>query len=446
MSDDEVVGRPATRRVQLEALLNEGYVRTGLRAASAARLAGLKSPSLLTRALSGERKLPPRKAAALADILGLPREAVLAAAGHPGRVEIDVANVVLQRSETTQVKVITDPRFVDSALFWWIFSKQPFVSAGIRCELVRSQWGNVPALVAEHDLALGFYNKQVVADTVGGVPAYEIVAWGDLTLYKGYALIGRADKTTRARRIEKFDDAVAWLARIRKKADLENRNPIIVTMTGDPRERLSIPYLADRRLDPSTFDLAVLPSADLAKKRFEEGFGDLFVGGLPQRLALRDAPAPYVEVLHSGINPFMASINSLVCSPKVVAHHRDILYTSMGIWFETVNRMKESKQYRRAVATEILALLDAQNENHSLTLSLFEEVFGKQGAEYEVFAGGPDALTQPLLATMQEVLLSVVQSNGPERKAEKQRLVKQVRDVFTHFHESFVAQSVHARG
>ena len=61
-----------------------------------------------------------------------------------------------------RLKVITHPRFIDSAIFMQILNTQPFESLGINCELVKADWRSVPEQVSSHWYDVGFNNRLVV--------------------------------------------------------------------------------------------------------------------------------------------------------------------------------------------------------------------------------------------------------------------------------------------
>lgn len=389
--------------------------RNGLLPAAAARIAGVDS-SLLSRALSGDRSLPRERLVALADALGMPRGDVLGAAGYKGMPDIDVRNVIPARvsagsGKQDRLKVVTDPRFLDSALFWWIFSKQPFRSVGVECDLEKAAWRDVPSMIGAYPLAIGFFNKQLLGQRSSGAEAVDVRLWADLCLYKGYALIGRLEKPGTAKGmhiLRGIEEAKHYLERIQRRARADGRKPLVVTMGADPEWRLMTPPVA---VDFREFEFARYPTADQALQRFRTGEGDCFIGGLPQRLSLQDSP--HVEILHFDNNPFLLSINSLFCSPAVLRGRRALLHAAAGLWFETVAQMRESPEYRRAVAAEIIGILDSLGEQHNLQRRFFDDVFGSGGERYEVFSERPGGLVESLLFAMERVFETV----GERREA-----------------------------
>ena len=399
-------------------LLHQRCAAAGITQATAARLAGI-SPSLLSRALSGTRKLPPAKAVALADVLRLPRVDVLRALRSPSStLAPNPSNVLLRRRLLpTELKVFTDPHFIDSALFWWIHHNQPLISANVTCQLQQLPWGTVPQMVADDHLAIGFYNKQVLTRADPN-PTFKLQSYADLTFYKGYALIGRNS--------ESQPIAPPLDIHAARKLLTTGKKPTIVTMTGDPKHRLLTPLTTDM-----DFHWHAFPSADMALRRFQDGEGDYYIGGLPQRLFLKSDPR-YLEVLHFGNNPFMASINSLFCSHKLATEHPDLLAATLCTWFDTVRRMHEDAPYRRAVAADIIKLLDT--DQHNLTLGLFDEVF--QDNEYEIFSTRPGDLLGPVLDAVQRAIecLSVkdlLHSKKPNPK---------LQEAFVHFRRALLGE------
>ena len=389
-------------------LIEDALKKRDMSRSAVARRAAI-DPGHFSRALEGDKSLGRDKVLALATFLAIPRNELLIAAGHePEESPVNIDDLALVRSEYgLPLRVVTDPRFVDSVMFMWIFSQQPFRQVGIECELVKTDWANVPRMVGSANRpAIGFYNRRSTLRR--GEKAYlQVNYWTDLCLYKGYALVARPRALKED--LKSIADAKKYLARL-----IEQRpggpKPTIITMSGDTYWRL---YTALTPLvETNAFAFEQILDPDLALRTFlTDGVGDLFFGGLPQRIAARASECR--EVLNFENNPLLFSLNSLIYS-DTLQNRLGIVSAASGLWFKTIAQAMNDSAYRAMAQKGCMRLLqELEVEQHTLTEDLIGDVIS--GRKYEVFPERPTVLFNDVL----EIFRRVSALKLPEPEMEK---------------------------
>jgi transcriptional regulator with XRE-family HTH domain len=382
-------------RERLAKLVREALKTLNMPKGEVAKKAGI-TPSHLSHVLRKAKSLSKEKLLSLGDVLKIPRDQILSVAGFAASEEsgIDLGNVTLVRSlGGPRMKVVTDPRFIDSAIFMWIFSTQPFREIGIEWDLANTDWGKVAPEVASQKYAVGFYNRKAVVSR-GTKPLYNVKYWTDLCLYKGYALLARPNDRERSGTLD-LDRGRKYLRALIKRS--KDRRPIIVSMGTEPVWRLMTSLVPE--LIPKNFKVDTYANPDFALNQFlKEKVGDLYVGGLPQRLFAKEEGC--VEVLSFENNPLLFSLNSLICSEEMVESQKPILSTISSLWFHTVGRMKREPNFRALVVRGIQSMLiDLKIDNHNLRKEYFDMLFSETDDEnaYESFPNHPSELLDEVM-------------------------------------------------
>jgi transcriptional regulator with XRE-family HTH domain len=354
-------------------------------------------PSQLTQLLRGTKGISRDKLLALARVLGVGEDEILAAAGlETGIASAVRADLSSPYSRSARIKVISDPRFIDSAVFMWMCSTQPFLRHhDVVFELVPKDWSRVPPeMIGQLDLsepapAIGFYNRNPATDTSTLLEvdtSTRLKHWTDFCLYRGYAVLARRSDTPEKIRAARDAGNRVPEADIRSflKELVQNagaKKATIITIGADTDRVLSTPLF---KTEFSSFNVKSEPNPDYALSAFRGNYGSLFVGGLPQRLRAEknDSCIPIVTWKE---DPFLFSINSLFCTPQL--YGSSLVYWIEALWHETISKMAD-KPFRDRVATEcqsLLRSLQIDPEETSLSREMFEDVLGPRGREYEVF-------------------------------------------------------------
>jgi len=380
--------------VELTDRVRDALRTTGQTQSAVARSTGINRGQF-SRFLSGEVRLGPEKLRALADHLHLERGWVLRMAGFPEEgPEITLSQAVLTPQAPMRLEVFSDGRFYDSALFLWTLCElQPLLPLGITCVPRHVNWSEVPDRIARADLAIGFYNRKVKKKGLENI-GY----WTDLTIYRGYALIGRRIKGLL------LSPPTKYLEELRKKrGELK-----ILTIAADTLWQLQNP-LPPGIITESTV-IQIEPDADRALMRFaKEGEADLFVGGLPQRLKARELGLE--EVINSRNNPLLFSLNSLVFAKSTLDTPRGepLLGAVSSVWFRSVQQLRSSTTFREAAVSAIPEMLNRLGvADHSIDQKGLDEVLPGPlgGEEYEIFPESPT----DLLDAYNSILLAILTS------------------------------------
>jgi hypothetical protein len=357
------------RLAELSKLIESALARHGASARSIAQRAGIGA-SHLSKFLKAQRSLKKAKLLILADLLGLDRHKVLRVAGLGSTEEsaLDLGRVTLLRTiDKFTLNVVVTPRFYDAALFMWIFSQQPLAAVGVETQLRRVEWGNVPAELASYSYSVGFHNQ---------APSFfPLRRWSHLALYKGYALVGRGNSSGRGK-----EAVAALLEQAHKKG---KRLLLTATDQGAVNLLREVTGLGDN------FELQIVSNPDVALESFRGGAGDLFLGGLPQRLALRKGEFREL-IVHGKDFPRLYSIHSLICSERMLVEKRPLLHAIDALWYDTCRRLSSEAEFRVLVYEEICDLLERHGiEKHSFVQKDFEMLFTAAGRDLEVFAQTP---------------------------------------------------------
>jgi transcriptional regulator with XRE-family HTH domain len=362
-------GRKSQGLAELGRLIENALARHGASARAIARRAGIGA-SHLSKFLKAQRSLKKAKLVVLADLLGLDREKVLrlAGLGTLEQLRLDLGRVTLLHTiDKFTLNVVVTPRFYDAAVFMWIFSQQPLTEVGVECQLRRAEWGNVPAELASYSYSVGLHNQ-----TPG---LFRLERWSHLCLYKGQALIGRGSSSAQGK------EALATLTEQAKKRG--QRLSLIAT------DGSMVDLLREATGVGENFEVQIIPNPDVALESFRAGAGDLFLGGLPQRLTLRKGE--FREIITQGKEfPSLYSFQSLVCSERMLTEKRPLLHAIDALWYDTSRRLYTDAAFRGLVFDEICEHLERHGiEKHNFVKDDFEFLFSSAGLELEVFAQTP---------------------------------------------------------
>ncbi|MDP9190448.1 MAG: helix-turn-helix domain-containing protein [Acidobacteriota bacterium] len=402
-------------------------------------------PSQLSQVLRGTKGLSRDRLLALAAVLGIADAEILTAAGLEGGAREVRADLSSPFSAGAKVKVVTDPRFIDSAVFMWMCSTQPFLRHGVELELARADWERVPEqFLSPESAVIGFYNRSYEGSDEDYPFPREILKnvnyWSDLSLYRGYAILARKKDLQHPSRFENHsaskDDIEKVLQEIsfhtdakrsaRRFVSKELTDSRIITIGADTRWRLAS-SLYGEQLKP--LPMKALSDPEAAVKAFLFGLGALFVGGLPQRLYAEDHDC--VAIVTADEDPFLFSVNSLVCSASL--RGSPLLYWIEALWAETIQRMQSDEGLRTKVARECRELLktfDLDPEESSLQEGYFEKVFGVDGPKYETFVTHSSQLTSEFVAISGRMLSSLSGSKKSDLPALLAALDKSMRLAF----------------
>ena len=197
-----------------------------------------------------------------------------------------------------------------------------------------------------------------------------------------------------------------------KKLTAERRGskPTIITIGGDTMWRLYTPLTPVLR--DGDFAFEPIPDADQALRTFLGGAGDLFLGGLPQRIAAQKKGCH--AVLSFENNPLLFSLNSLIYS-EALKDRQGIVSAASGLWFKTITEAKRDPAYLGVVQKGCMELLRAlQIDQHSLTEELIAEVLGSN--RYEIFPERPIDLSDELLRMAAATFRQLGGKNGVTNK------------------------------
>jgi hypothetical protein len=329
--------------------------------------------SHFSKVLKARRTLKRAKWMAIADLLGLDREKVLRLAGWSDveQPRLELGRVTLLRTlDKFTLNVVVTPRFYDAALFMWIFRQQPLEEIGVETQLRRVEWSSVPTELASYTYSVGFHDQ-----TPG---LFRLVRWSHLCLYKGDTLIGRGAGQVHGQ---------AALELLADQAKKKGRRLSLVAV--DPG---AVEHLRAAAGLEQTLEVQIIPNPDVALEMFRAGAGDLFLGGLPQRLALQKGEFKEL-IVHGREFPRLYSFRSLICSERMFAEKRPLLHAIDALWYDTCRRLTEDAGFRGAVFAEICDTLERHGvEKHNLVKEDFDSLFSPAGLEWEVFAQTPTHL------------------------------------------------------
>jgi transcriptional regulator with XRE-family HTH domain len=350
--------------------------------------------------LKGRKRIGREKLLLLATEIEVPVAELLRRAGLKAPLLDPSESLLMRAGAPRTIHVITDARFVDSALFAWMIRQQPFRPFGLECEFVQVDWDQVPEKIEKMG-GIGFYNRRATP-VRGGQKVWRVSRWTDMSLYKGYAILGRKnlgiDETPRT-----HQDARLLLATLVDRRQKEGRRPTILTFGTDAEWRVERVFVRD--FPARTFEVITVGDADQALAKYLADDGtvfDLFIGGLPQRLrALRHPDV--LDVLSIQNNPAFFSLNSLVYADVFLQtpRARAILAAVEALWFDTIDRIRQQEGLRETVLHEVLRDLDTLSLGYrsldSTTLGLVLPG-GSADNEYEVFPSQPSDLLDAFLA------------------------------------------------
>ena len=365
---------------------------------SIAERAGIH-PSHLSLFLSGRRSLGSEKLVALAGILGLKRSDLLQAAGQDQTAAASIApDPVAELRSVPPIKVVTDPRFIDSAVFLWACSTQRSRKY-VNFEFLPTDWDRVPKEVAYQQHAVGFCNRRFMLSAQEPLKAlYKgIHVWMDLCLYKGYAVLARKKDIDHCHSLKAGKEYIDRLAK-RESA------PTLLTVGGDTEWRVkSTPLVPSLK----KYKVIVVNDPDFALDAFVERriAADLFVGGLPQRLRAKQS---CTEVLNWDFDPFLCSVNSLICTDTLLEKPM-LLHWLVALWSAAITRLRSDSATRAQIASECRDLLRSLSlgGEQSLSAEYFDVVFGPDvGDKYELFVDRPCVLTDGLIEVAQRLIMA----------------------------------------
>ncbi len=384
---------------RLASLIRTAIDNSGKSDSEIAESAGI-ARSHLFYVLKEEKTLGEEKLRTLASVLNFPVSAFLEAAGFQNSSSaLDEISPAL--SELGAVTVVTDPRFLDTALFVWLFESQFLKSFGVTWRFKFTNWSDVPYLVDETESSIGFFNRKakvVYKDKGIATPKY----WSDLCVYKGYALIARkSDLPANIKATPDLETAEVYLKQLSNVS--RTAKPVIVGMSSGTIKQFDTPFT--KGIDWNKFEHDTSPNPDRALSKFLAGYGDLFVGGLPQRYIAEHDPE-CLTLMSAENNPCLFSLNSLICSEDMFERGRSMMSLITSVWFQMCERLRNDRAFRQKVLVEIDDVLKGRHRilDHSISSDLFEDVFNNQAENnfYEYFPRRPADIVSQVIKILDE--------------------------------------------
>ncbi len=324
--------------------------------------------SHLANVLNGQKSLSPQKIRALAEVTGVPISELLDAAGYiDSKSAIDEA--VRASLPMGTVTVVTDPKFLDSAIFLWLFKSNALTSLGIEWEIRQVPWKGVPWLVQKTDMSLGFYNRKTATAVTEGLVAAPRF-WADLAVYEGYALMARKDDATGLPNEPSIAESLEYLRRLLATND----RPVVLAIDKVTFTRFKTPLAKD--LPWERFQVVTEFDADAALELFLNKHGDLFVGGLPQRFKAQHS-GQCVPILSISNDPWLFSLNSLICSETMFRNGQGLMALITAVWFQVCRELRADAAFRTKMFGELTDMLanELRVTDHSITEDLVHSVF-----------------------------------------------------------------------
>ena len=120
--------------------------------------------------------------------------------------------------ERSTIEFVTDGRFIDSALFQLAVKEASKKIDDIDVVVRQYEWRNIPSYIRREN-AIGYFNRRSIQFADEERIYSSLKVWGDLCIYKGYALIGRKRDFERTpESIAEADQALDRLLTKRKQA------------------------------------------------------------------------------------------------------------------------------------------------------------------------------------------------------------------------------------
>jgi len=274
------------------------------------------------------------------------------------------------------IEFVTDGRFIDSALFQLAVKEASKKIYDIDVVVRQYEWRSIPSYIRREN-AIGYFNRRSIQNEKRIYPSLKV--WGDLCIYKGYALIGRTDdfKTT-PKSIAKADQALDRLLTERKQ---EGREAKLISMGADTRWRFESPALKSYSKERIEF---IDVNADEALKRFKSGEADLFIGGLPQRLSLREN-ADFVEIVSSDLLPTLFSVNSLIYNSEIPKSGKLAMRKIFDAWCKLVVEMQDPEVAHRRYREWEKLTSGFDLGTKTINETTWKTVFSDKGRQYIEF-------------------------------------------------------------
>jgi hypothetical protein len=276
------------------------------------------------------------------------------------------------------IEFVTDGRFIDSALFQLAVKEASKKIYDIDVVIRQFEWRNIPSYISTK-IAIGYFNRRSIQFADEELYS-SLKVWGDLCIYKGYALIGR--KRDFERTPESIAEADQVLDSLLTKREGEGRNAKLISMGADTRWRFESPALKSYSKKRIEF---VDVNADEALKRFKYGEADLFIGGLPQRLSLSE-DQEFLEIVSSDNLPTLFSVNSLIYNSAIPKSGKLAIRKIFDAWCKLVVEMQGDPKaaHRRYLQWEELTSgFDLSTK--TITKTTWEVVFSAKGQKYIEF-------------------------------------------------------------
>jgi hypothetical protein len=276
------------------------------------------------------------------------------------------------------IRIVTDSRFVDSALFLWIFSEQPFRAANLEIECIPEivDWADIPQTVAAHPYSLGFYNRR--EDKHHSSVAY----WTDLSIYRGYSIVAHKMSSS-DKRPATIKQSGEFLERYLKNCEDKGMTPTIISIGADTSWRFGDNLTPD--IPWSLFRNRIIQNATEALAEFLKSPHALFIGGLPQRLQAEDEGC--ISILDFDHNPKLFSVNGLLYNTGLGQSGSSVLQAASALWFDTISKLKKEAKYREEVAASIKTMLTRIQTPPLWKDSIYDQLFTDD--KFEFFPEAP---------------------------------------------------------
>lgn len=288
---------------------------------------------------------------------------------------------MIRRVKVPKILVCTDGSFINTAVFLLaaIEASKQMPEADLTIKHI--EWDNLKHVFGRKDNIVAYMNRRHL--TRVDAP---ITVWSNLTVFKGYALLGRPEDFA-----VKLPTLAAANARLLELS--RTRKLTIITNGADSADVLNTPLTPALR--HHNIRIEIDPPAD-ALERFLRGRGDLFISGLPQ--TLEGKRAGMVEVMSSENHPLMFGINSMVYEELRVPD--TILEQIATSWSVICRRLKRDEEYARQKYKEWAEIAREVGSDICFPEDDFVRVtYGEPGRYIDFFTNRDDSAQELLRAT-----------------------------------------------
>jgi hypothetical protein len=268
----------------------------------------------------------------------------------------------------------------------------------------------VPHAFSRSGTAIAYMNRREVDDISG-----KVELWGNLCAFLGYALVGRpGDFPNPVNTLEEASEELRRLLRSRR-LELLNFGSDSLKVLRTPLT----PVLSDSKIEYRSF------AVDDGLARFLSGQGDLYIGGLPQRLEC--ARKGMVELITSQNQPLMMGIECFVY--KGIGADVEVLEKVSISWSRVCRRLMADEGYCRQLYSNWEKSCNALGISASFTLDDFVHVLYREPGKYLRFFVGQDDAAKELIRATNLILADDIPAKSPRRV--RKTIIEALHSIFT---------------